>query len=472
MRLLTLDKYEVDGNSVRLFWHSEGLEHAFTRQWIIFSYDREPKVDADVAAFMFVNLVVPCYANLNDAGFELVFREPASSSVVTSLLEYHGLPQVTVRNDSSDRDTPRTEYEAPGNSYAVLYGGGKDSLLSAALHAEFYGARNVTLLRLVWDVDPEKLNDKREIFSESMRFMREKGFSTEYIDSDFHTVVINREVGKAPDIGLYHGAMAPLLKSSDFRHISHGYDAGHFHGPRRAGAEIPFRKTRPASLAHLKDAHSALTGRQTTIKNFNYPLNAGVAFKFLAKSFPDYLPNVYMCERLGRKWCLKCRKCFLYALSCMAYKVKCDFSLRYFFEKSTYISDFLEDLTEIDKPEGALPPYIKKFAYPTHVCSTVQIIRDIDLDYARNLIDFNSHPNSWPNFLAIAEAYRGVQFPDYDAFWLSAYDEEARVLENDSDGAVRAQLISLLHAANIPISEKVEFDGLNQDRRVKYTFRP
>ena len=266
--------------------------------------------------------------------------------------------------------------------------------------------------------------------------------------------------------------MAPLIAKRGFKQLSHGYDVAHFHMPANPKREIPFKVVRPENLKILAAALSQTKNHPVTFRNFNYALNAGVAFKLLAQSYPDYLANIYMCERLAGKWCIKCRKCFLYALACLAYKCPSDFNLGYFFQNSQYVKDLISDINENFNPKTGDIGYTTKFAYPTHLCSTIQVAHDIDLNYARERLWHNKYPEAFINLIKIIEPYKNLSFPDYDAFWLRAFEEDSRELGENSENSELKILLKRLEDVSIPVSEKYIFDGLNRDTPVVYDFRP
>jgi hypothetical protein len=473
MKQLTLLNFCSNTRSVSLEWKTSAqVNPAFTHNRLDIEFENEVSIDINSAAFIFLNIVVPCFVATNPDGFEVTLPDKANKELVFDLLAYHSLDKkVAVPEKFLTDKKPKKRKSRNQNKYALFYGGGKDSLLSAALHGEIYGPSNTTLLRLVWDADPEKVAAKRAIFSETQKFMEDKGFGFEYVTSNFHVNVISRDIGKAPNIALYPGIMAAIVQEGRFDQFSHGYDAGHFHLPTRAGASIPFGNVRPEKMVYLARAMSTLSGRRTRIKNFNYGVNAGVAIKCLAGSFPEYLPNIYMCERLTQKWCIKCRKCFLYALSCLAYRIPPDFNLAYFFQKSTYVHALLDEM-EKTRNDGDINNivYLKKFAYPTHLCSTVEVLRDIDLSEAKKILDLPQYPSSWKNFKTIFDFYANYRFPEHGMFWTRAYQEDARVLENDDDRMAELKLVQIMNKAGILCTMQSDFDGWNSDKPVKYHF--
>lgn len=475
MNRVNLKSYDlIEDKHVQLHWEaSNELDGVFISTSLSIRFDSTVALNADIAAFTFLSVIVPCYYHSHNSSIEVTFPEHVSQEMIEDLAKYHDLKKVSFINPDSAEINHRRNNIAHSelSDYALFYGGGKDSLLSAAIHEDIYGAENVTLLRLVWDEKLGNLEKKREIISTSLSFMANRGFKFEYVESNFHTIIVDRSIGKIPNIALYPGLMAPLIARKGFKQLSHGYDVGHFHMPANANREMPFKVVRPENLKILANGLSHVTAQPVIFTNFNYGLNAGVAFKYLAKAYPEYLPNIYMCERLSGKWCLKCRKCFLYALACLAYKCESDFNLGYFFHNSQYVKDLVAEIDKSFNEQAIYPNYVYKFAYPTHLCSTVQVAHDIDLNYARDRLWHRKYPEAFLNLVKIIEPYKNMSFPDYDAFWLRAYEEDARELGGDADGATLKTLLKRLEEASIPISTKYTFDGYNRDTPVVYDFR-
>ncbi|MDK9687560.1 hypothetical protein [Halomonas sp. LC1] len=478
MEKLAINQLSSHGNQVIIAWDaSRGLDGVFEKEKLIINFESEIYFDLNVAVFIFFNVVVPCYHHtcLNVEKIEVCLPESVSNNMIQFLLEYHDLNRVECIFSSSLSQefklSSHIEYSTDStDSYALFYGGGKDSLLSAAVLQDAYGASNVTLLRLVWDQDENNFQKKREIIDEPMQFMLNKGFKIEYVESNFHSIVKDRSIGKIPNIALYPGLMAPLIAKRKFEQLSHGYDVAHFHEPINVKRSVPFKLVRPENLKILQFALTELVGSKVSFRNINYGFNAGVAFKFLAKSYSEYLPNIYMCERLSGKWCIKCRKCFLYALSCLAYKVDADFNLGYFFQNSSYIKELMKDVDEAYSEGFDQINYVYKFAYPTHLCSTVQISHDIDLNYARKILWHKKYPDAFVNLIKIIEPFKNFSFTDYDAFWLRAFEKDLQEFGGDDNHTLLDLLKSRLSEASIPISEKFVFTGYNRNNLVSYDF--
>lgn len=466
---LQLTDYSITGKTVRLAWKEpEDRKGVFKEPLLTVRFDNAVDINRDVAAFTFMSVIAPCYHNISAVPFSVGFPETVSRDIIEPIKRYHSLDRLSL--PSGDREVSKVSARRT-TSHALLYGGGKDSLLSAALQEDLFGAENVTLLRLVWDTNRDLLSQKRAIISDTIGFMEGRGFQHELIESDFHVNVSTRDIGKAPNVALYPGLMAPLLVGRKFKQIAHGYDVTHFHQPRTAKSGMPFDAVRPEKMRILSQTLGTLSGEGITFKDYNYGIHPGIAIKLLAKEYPDYMSNLYMCERLAGKWCIKCRKCFLYALGSLAYRYRSDFQLGYFFQNSSYIRGLLEDVDLAFAEPRSEPPYVKRFAYPTHVCSTIQIAHDIDLDYAKQQLDHPRYPDAYSNLLHIIMPFREFSFPDHDAFWLSAYNEDAEYLQNDQDGSQRDHLIKRFKSAGVPISSKKLFTGYNQDRKVEYRFR-
>jgi hypothetical protein len=471
---LALESYSLDDNNlVTIKWSEAGSsEGVFKSNILTTKFDTPVTLNIDIAAFTFLNVIVPCYHGFLPHNIEVIFNEHVTPRLIQEISHYHNLERMEVVNPNNAKQSVAGAEVVPSNNnkYAIFYGGGKDSLLSAAIHGDLYGEKNVVLLRLVWDENPENLEKKREIIRDPLMFMSKKGFDFEYVESNFHCIIETRDIGKAPNIALYPGLMAPLLAKAKFMQLAHGYDAGEFHMPIKKNGKMPFNLVRPEVIKTLSSALSIACGSYAPFKNFNYGLHAGVAFKFLANSYPEYLPNIYMCERLAGKWCLKCRKCFFYALSCLAFKCDSDFNLGYFFQKSDYVKDLLKEISSKFNGDYSSIKYVDKFSAGTHLCSMVQVAHAIDLEYARKRLWNQRYPEAFINLINIIEPYKNFRFPDYDSFWLRAYQEDAEILGTDKDTASLAIIVKRLKESDITISDKYLFEGLNREAEVIYNY--
>jgi hypothetical protein len=473
IKLLSWDShFNNELHVVKLLWEaSPSLKGVFKSTQLTIKFNSSITLSADISAFIFLNVIVPCYRHTKEGTIAVTFPKYVKQSIIQKLTNYHNLHNISFivppRQSPVSNETRQT---LNSKKYALFYGGGKDSLLSAAIHEDAYGANATTLLRLVWDVDPSKLNSQRELINGPLDFMSKRGFQYEYVESNYHAIVEDRNVGKIPNVALYPGLMAPLIAKKGYCQLSHGYDAAEFHLPKKAGGKPRCKLVRPEQLNTLSCALSDALTNKISFRNFNYGFNPGVAFKLLARAYPQYLPNIYMCERIAGKWCIKCRKCFSYALSCLAYEIPCDFNLGYFFQNSAYIKDLIKEVEEAYSNTPESIKYVTKFAAPRHLCSMVQIAHDINLETARRLLYHKKYSAAFVNLIRIIEPYKNFTFTDFDAFWMRAYEEDAMwAHENDTPNTLK-NLIKRLNESAIPISSKYQFVGLSRTDKVNYNY--
>ncbi|MFV7563615.1 hypothetical protein ACNPAA_17725 [Aeromonas sp. PS2Canimalfood6] len=472
MKNLTLESYFYNEIQRELSIHwtaSNCLEGVFKEEKITLKYERDVFIDDAIIHFIFASVVIPCYAiihkNYNISIYSHL-RSPMHESVFKEICLYHNIKNVIYKSNVTN-DRPATI--PVSDKVGLFYGGGKDSLVSAAIQGEIFGEEKINLLRLVWDEDINNLEKKSNIINESLEFMSGKGFSSAKVISDFHFKVINRSVGKIPGLALYSAFMAPIFVKENYRLLSFGYDSTEFHNSVSKNRAIPFRNSRPNIISHLSNAIFMSTGLAINFKNFNYSITPYVAFKLLSCRYNDYYSNLYMCERLAGKWCLKCRKCITYAFACLANKQPCDFNLKYFFEKSKYVNDLA--LETVDKSVNELNGlHIDKFSHPKHFCATVELVNDIDLDYAKKELLDLKYPRAYYNFIVIALRYRHLKYEDHSSFWLAAYEQESQHLNNDPDNKIKNSLLNILKESNIKIIENKKITGLNRDVEVYYDY--
>jgi len=446
----------------------------FKSRLLTITYDEEVPLNAGLATFIFINTILACYSKYYKREvIDYVLPAELSYSVETSIKQYHNIEFSSecskVLSIEEKLATTDIEYEN-----ALFYGGGKDSLVSALIQKELYGASNIVLLRLVWDTDVNNLPIKRSIIEKPLNYMREIGIESKLIESNFHNIITNRHIGKLPNLALYPGLMMPILSKLNVKRVVNGYDPGLFHLPvlNKAGEKklMPFSTARPEQLKILAESIEGMLKQKIYFRNYNYAINENIAFELLSKAFQEHWANIYMCERLVGKWCLKCRKCFLYAIACLAFEMESDFNLGYFFQTSKYIQDLVYELKSLDIESYSQPPYFDKFSAPTHFCVTIRLVNYINLDYAKSKIDHEKYNEAYNNFLDIIKTYKKDLFTDYDYFWMAAYEYDLLTSEDPNLKSERLKMLELLDNSRVGISYKRKFLGLNRDRDVLYDY--
>ena len=446
----------------------------FKKHSLVISYDTEVSFSSELATFIFINTILVCYCKYyHESLIEFTLPIELSKSLQLNIEKYHSISFIS--NSVIDLNIRET-YSKNISKYenALFYGGGKDSLLSALLQRSIYGAENIVLLRLVWDVNKENLTEKRAIIKAPLQYMKEIGVESVLVESNFHNIIKSRDIGKLPNLALYPALMLPLIISLGVKRVVNGYDAGHFHFPSNnkfTEGKMPFSSARPEQLSILSDSVEELVGKKLYFRNYNYAINENIAFEILSKAYKEHWNNIYMCERLAGKWCIKCKKCFLYSIACLSFKMESEFNLGYFFQNSVYIKELLNDVSEnIDQKGTFCPPYIYRFSYPTHFCSMIRLCKNIDLDYARKKIEHSRYPEAYDNFMKIVSKYRVDSYTDYDYFWFSAYELDLITSKDPNGSAEREKMLSLLDNARVGISYKSKFIGLNRERGVLYDY--
>lgn len=458
---------------VTLTWkHSENLTGVFKETRLYVKFDEAITLDADIAQYMFFSVVIPCYATIHRQPFVVDFPFKTDKRIAETILRYFNFSQVKVHIGTSDGPS----FQHGGNNcrtHALFYGGGKDSSLSAAIHADLYGAEKTTLFRLVWDSDIANLSKKREIISDHLSFLQKRGFEVQFVESNFHCVIENRDVGKSANFALYPGLMAPALAAGKYIQAAHGYDGSEFHLGTNPSQRARFALVRPEFISAYANATSLTLKRNFAVRNFNYGLGPNPAFKLLSAAYPEYYSNIYMCERLGGKWCLKCRKCFTYALASLANQKECDFNLGYYFENSQYVRELVTDVESgfADSPTQ-FPPQVDKFAHRNHTCAIIQLSRQIDPSYAREKLWHKKYRNAFLNLVRIIEPFRYFDYPEHSKFWLRAFEEDQHFAEISIEEQQREKTILLerCSAAQVPINSDYELSGVNVSKIVKYRY--
>ncbi len=458
---------------VSLTWqHTPNLNGVFRENNLYVQFDGGVRLDADIALYMFFSTVVPCYATTHRRSFTVEYPFQCDRRISDVILEYFDFPHVKVSFGDAEAPT-YTSGETNSKTHALFYGGGKDSSLSAALHADLYGPENTTLFRLVWDSELTNLPKKRAIIAAHMENLEKKGFDVQFVESNFHCIIESREVGKSANFALYPGLMAPALANGAYQQMAHGYDGSEFHLGTNPSKKARFALVKPENISAYADAVSLALKRQLSVRNFNYALGPTPAFKLLSSSYPDYYSNIYMCERLGGKWCLKCRKCFTYALASLANQAACDFNLGYYFQNSQYIQDLVNDVEAAfaDSP-SEFPPQVDRLAHRNHICAIIELIRQIDLNYTREALWHKKYRDSFLNFVRITEPFRYFEYPEHSKFWLRAFEEDQNFagISPIKRQAEKDVLLQRCASAGIPIYSDYELTGVNLGKVVTYRY--
>lgn len=461
--------------TINIKWDvSDDLKSVHEDNSLLLNFEEEVPLNSFIAHYIFLSAILPIYA-LETQSIITVHLKYNYNELYQKLIEYHSLKNCVIKYENlkthDEINLSNTYENVNNNTFGIFYGGGKDSLLSAALHQYIYPKdSNIILLRLIFGTSNE-LVAKRNIFKASVKDLIDSGFSLKTCESDFHSKVRDSATAKRCNFGLFFAFFAPLLFKYNFKQLSFGVDGTEYYYPKSDGI-VPYLRVRPEKIVKVIEAFNNTSNTKTKIKNFNFAIPPGLAFKIILKKFPHYMNSLYMCERAISKWCIKCRKCFTYVLYSIAYKnEKPDFSFSYFFENSIYVKELIKEIKHgnINIPKSKYI-YINKLCYHKHQLATFDVINSIDFNYARSVIYSKKYPNAWKNFLEIVTPFLGLDSKNNNSFWLAAYNYENLICNNDLENSARDIIISIIKEVDGSITEAKNIEGLNRFGETKYIF--
>lgn len=468
--------YEVnpESTSVALRWKVDFDDSdVFKSHELYINYNYRVNIRLEFIFFIFMNVIGTIYCKFyHNKKLSIHFPQEWNDNLLDLIKQYQCIDfnYIVMKNFTLPMyKFPEISSEKTYRN-ALFYGGGKDSLLSGLIQKKLYGASQLVLLRLVWDENEENLIKKKLAIRESLKEMEDLGVDSYLVDSNYHSIVASRNIGKLPNLALYPGLMLPLIDILQVTRISNGYDASEFYDIDNYRKKTRFLSARPQNLQRLSNITSTILNRSIYYRNYNYGVLPNIAFELLSKEFSNSWETLYMCERLSGKWCIKCRKCFTYALACLAYRMDSDFNLGYFFQKSLYVINLLTEISNNTK-NGNLGEYISLFAAKVHFIPMLQILKLIDVKKAKDILDHPKYPDAFNNLLSIINYYSEVSgYEDYSYYWGKALIYELAYSQDPNSKFEKSELLSMFIEAEIGISFKSRIHGVNGSDLVTYNY--
>lgn len=470
------DSWEVSHNftTLKVRWHVDFDDSkVFRSHELSINFNYSVNVNIYHVFFVFMNVITAIYCKFyKNRILSIHFPLKEEGNNIAIIKSYQNIEFNYFSID--DKNIVDLAYApiSPEKKYrnALFYGGGKDSLLSALIQKKLYEKDEIVLLRLVWDENSDNLGHKKEAITNSLNEMKKLGISSHLVESNYHCIVASRQIGKLPNLVLYPSLMLPIIDIMGVSRIVNGYDASEFYDSFNKNKAIRFLSARPENLKKLSDLTSTLLNRKVYYRNYNYGILPNLAFEIISKEFPESWGNIYMCERLSGKWCIKCRKCFTYALACLAYDMDSDFNLGYFFQTSIYVNRLLNGINE-NIVKGREGQYIELFSAKVHFIPMLSLLRKIDKKKVTERVHHLKYPDAADNLFRIIEYYsKNEEYADYDSFWGRACLYEMEQLKDPNMFFEKLKIFEMLINNEIGISFKSSIQGLNGFESVSYNY--
>lgn len=256
---------------------------------------------------------------------EVVFPEPIPATTVAFWRTYHQAEQVTIGPIASfDAYSPWRSGRAPEpgrKSFAVLFGGGKDSNLATCLLAECYGADEVVLFQYVSpffqsEAEVERLERRQEALM--LGPAREAlGVATQRAWTDYLAQHHRSHFAARPHLELYTLGLLPALLTWGVSLLATSIAWTSYPIRRLANGGVWFRfaNSRPETLTTQRTHYRRVLGADIALTNLTLHFSTLTSYRVLAERYPAAFTRAIMCvgARPGERWCYQCAKCFDYA---------------------------------------------------------------------------------------------------------------------------------------------------------------
>jgi hypothetical protein len=467
----------IIGNTVVFSWrYAEPENSPFQSDSVIVRYEEEVDLSWEITSNIFCGLILPIIDAKTTVPLSIVLPAPMDGKTYAWWSRFHQFRRVQVGPESLEENPDRVPVPPDGIPDAevaagLLFGGGKDSLCTLGIMREVYAERKTHILRLVWGATESMRSQREALIKHSSLDILQDRFAhpVHMVATDLHSQLKESKDAKHADIALYWTTMLPLIKKHNISLMSFAYDCAESY-THRDGVSLkakPFRRSRPETLIHIVDLYQRVLGRRFTIKNFSTSLSPVLNFRILCQLYQDLMPVLYMCEKPSAKWCYNCRKCFTYAIYSVYFDFEpLDFNLDYFLRKSPYVARLLESIETAGRNKDGNVCYVAGLSAGKHYLATCHILAQLDLASAEKRLS----PEGFEIIKTLKAAFGSRSYPQFESFWMSAYDYESATLNNELDWPVRQKVLDLIARAGIPVLAESCIPGADKDIPVAYEF--
>ncbi len=345
----------IDGDTVTFSW-TQTAENPFqTENGFFFRYEGLDLQTFSTELFyeVFLALQLRVFAAYGQP-VEIHFPTPVPALSVAFWTAYHGATNVSIHPIAEPGHyNPWSGEPAlvkrPKKS-AVFFGGGKDSTLATCLLSEILGPDEVVLIQFVGPLrdDPKKTAAlearQQSLMLEPAR--RVLGVETQRCWSDYQAKFRQEGFPFRPHLEFYSAGALPAL-------LAWGVDYCTFTAnwtimsteTRRTGERVHrYGLSRPNVIGAQSQHYEAALGRRLEVGNIGLPFHSLAAHWLLAERYPEAYDLIVSCTLGGpdKRWCLKCQKCALFAISSLSTgTLATDFDYDRFLTKSPFITRVL-----------------------------------------------------------------------------------------------------------------------------------
>lgn len=424
---LHVEPARFEGSRVLLTWRVEPESDLFRLQTAFFDL---PDLDLGAVpdrvwyAMLFAHL-----AKAADATGRLwVFHFPVPIEVGLLLpwAEYFQLNNVRVdRSCLVDAPIPAGPVSRESDTpIGVLLGGGKDSMLTLGLMGEVYGRDNVTPIVMGHNPHGSRKHRLRHEAQLVVPLREHTGKQTLYLESSVRRCFRTRLSSRQSGLVLYLATLLPYWLTGRLTTVLFSYEFTLLYVQKRNGSPVfAHPQARLESVQRLAQGLTRSHATPVNIGNLNACLSKHVAFRVLARRYPDHLRALFMCEALldkRVKWCGNCWKCFEYVLMCLIEKIPCEIDVSRYMTEASYIASVFTaaESLAIHDATGNLR-WSKAFGgHAVHYGTMCHSFFRLDLDHVKSIADDAAHAR-----LAQMKSWFGNRaFPLFDSYLPTVLD--------------------------------------------------
>lgn len=423
---LHLDPVEFEGNRVIYRWSVEPRSDLFRNQSAFFEYP-----DLELGAIPESTWCVTFFAHVAKAaestGHRWIFHfpSPVNAAEVLPWARYLGLKNVMIASDSVTESlpkSPKVAEEQTGDSadtpIAVLLGGGKDSMATLGMLAELYGENHVASIVMAHHPRNSRQHRLRHEAQLIRPLLANTPIRNIYLQTSIRNCFSKQNHTRQSGLVLYFATLLPYWLLRRINTVTFSYEFTLFFVRQKKGSiEFGHPAARTESIERLANELSSTYSMPCNIVNPNSGLSKHVAFRILARRYPDYLKALFMCEgTLDKKlkWCAECWKCFEYIMMCLVEKVPCEIDIDSYLGESRYIRNLFEQADKLVRnPDTGNLVWSKAFGgHAVHYGTMCHSFARLDLDY----VDSHVSEESARKLRQMKDWFGQREFPLFESY--------------------------------------------------------
>lgn len=456
-------------------WESDVEIDIFRKNEITFTYreiDNFNLASKNCIYSAFLAIFIRLLSQLKDNEFEISLSEEIDDDIINCWINYIKCENVTFTHYKIDVEFYK-KYVAKREKYdgldlqdnckniGVLFGGGKDSLSSVLTLKEVCKDSNLTIISFnYWHSHVTNRFIRREQYAVNP-LRRKANVSLQYVDIDYRTCLANQKYDNT-FLERYTSSLGIFSECLNLDLLTYSFEFTHYYtideSKKYYGSSLP---SEVDAISHL---YKNLTGRTVHISNNSYFISERSAFKIIAKKFPNYLENIFMCEATTnpkRKWCAKCKKCFEYCIYCLENGFK---PLEIDFEElllSEFGTNLINDIKKqsINKNTPPNKQWIPNLGSHLHYESMCSVIAKVNTNLVNSLCNDEESIKRWK---IIKSSYGNISYPITDSYIENAFQKTTLPKKDEYKKFISSCVTS---------NESCEFDMNVGNHIKKYIFK-